>query len=40
MDKKVAGGKIRFVMVEDIGKVTFKQMGRADFPIDLSEILN
>lgn len=40
MDKKVAGGKIRFVMVEDIGKVIFKQIGRADFPIDLSEILN
>lgn len=40
MDKKAAGGKIKFVMVEDIGKVIFKQMGISDFPIDLSEILN
>lgn len=40
LDKKAAGGKIKFVMVEDIGKVIFKQMGAADFPIDLSEILN
>ena len=40
MDKKAAGGNIKFVMVEDIGKVIFKQMGISDFSIDLSEILN
>ena len=40
LDKKAAGGNIKFVMVEDIGKVIFKQMGISDFSIDLSEILN
>jgi 3-dehydroquinate synthase len=40
LDKKAAGGKIKYVMVEDIGKVVFKQMGATDFSIDLSEILN
>lgn len=40
LDKKMAGARIKFVMVEDIGKVAFKEMGNKDFPIDLSEILN
>ncbi|MBI5047330.1 MAG: 3-dehydroquinate synthase [Deltaproteobacteria bacterium] len=40
IDKKVAGGKINFVMVEDIGKTAFRQIGSADFPLDLLEILN
>jgi len=40
IDKKVVGGKIKFVMVEDIGKVTFRQIGSADFPLDLLGILN
>lgn len=40
IDKKVSGGRIKFVAVEDIGRTTFKQLGSADFPIDLSEVLN
>ncbi|MBI5874459.1 MAG: 3-dehydroquinate synthase [Deltaproteobacteria bacterium] len=40
VDKKMAGGKIKFVMVEAIGKTTFRQIDSRDFPIDLSEILN
>ena len=40
IDKKVVGGKIKFVMVEDIGKVIFRQIGSADFPLDLLGILN
>ncbi len=40
IDKKVVGGKIRFVMVEDIGRVMLRTIGSADFPPDLAWILN
>lgn len=40
IDKKASGGKIRFVLVEGVGKVVFRHMAAGDFPIDLKEILN
>lgn len=40
IDKKMTGGKIKFVMVEDIGRTTFRQLDRGDFPLDLLGILN
>src|SRR3989344_2067818 len=38
IDKKVVGGKIKFVLVEDIGRVVFKAIGSAEFPLDLAGI--
>jgi 3-dehydroquinate synthetase len=38
IDKKVVGGKIKFVLVEDIGRMVFKAIGSAEFPLDLAGI--
>lgn len=40
LDKKAAGGKIKFVLVHDIGNVIFKEMDSMNFLIDLAGILN
>lgn len=40
IDKKVIGGKIKFVLVENIGRVILRQLSIEEFSLDLAEILN
>lgn len=40
IDKKVVGGKIKFVMVKDIGEVVLQQINTEKFSLDLNAILN
>ncbi|HAG50392.1 MAG: 3-dehydroquinate synthase [Deltaproteobacteria bacterium GWC2_42_51] len=40
LDKKMIGGKIKFILTKDIGRVALQQLDEREFSLDLNGILN